>query len=1079
MQKPTRDIEDIYRLSPLQEVLLIQTLYAPGSGVYIEQAVMPFAGRVDLQAFRESWEHVAATYAVLRTSFFWEELQQPVQVVHRQVTLPFEERNLTVLSKEAQDAAVQQYIVEDRKRGFDLSQVPLMRFLFFHLSPESSLCVWTFHHIILDGWSVQTVMKKVAVAYEARVRGAAPPAEQIRPYSDYIEWLQQQDPAKASEYWRGLLRGVHAPTPFNVDRGRQTSGPGATFGEEQVVVPALTALRLKDLARQHRLTINTFIQGAWALLLTRYSNEPRVVFGAVVSGRPADLPGVESMVGMFINTLPLCIEGDGDAPVIEWLQRIQKQQVESRRYEYSHLMAIQQVSQIPPGMPLFDSILIFENFPIATSSWEEQKDNLKGSGLLERTNVPLSVMVIPATEILIKILYDGARFDADVVRRMLGHLRTALDDIARNPQRAVAEVQILTASERRLLVDEWNDTFVATPAGTVVDLLEAQCARSPQAVAFVDGDAEITFGELNAAANRLARHLLTLGVKAEAPVGICVERSIDFVIAMLAAFKSGGAYMPLDPTYPRERLEYMLADSAARVLLTTSSAPDLDSGEAAVFRLDADRERLQSYSEANAGVVIEPRDLACVFYTSGSTGKPKGVAIEHGQMLNRVHWVAHRFPFEPGEVSCQKSAANFLDSLWELVGPLLQGIRTVIIRDGAVRDASALVEELARHRITRLLLVPSLLRSLLDLYPDLQKRLPSLRSWTVSGEALPPPLAKRFREQMPGSVLYNIYGSSEAWDSLYFDPTRETISDTVAPIGRPIANMQAYILDERMQPVPIGVPGQLHIGGAALARGYLNQPELTARKFIQHPFSRRQGDRLFVTGDSARFLPDGTIEYLGRVDLQLKIRGFRVEPGEIEAVLLEHPSVRQAVIVANDLPSGDRRLVAYIVPRETPPPDVAELRRFLKTKLPEYMLPALFIALDELPLNRSGKLDRAALPHPDGQSLGSGRDIVAPRTETERVLAGIWSEVLGRRNGQIGVTDHFFADLGGHSLLATQLVSRVRNALRTELSLRAFFDAPTIEAVARDIDSATPARTAAAPGIQRLDRDRFRVNRPD
>jgi surfactin family lipopeptide synthetase C len=1081
MQNPTRDVEDIYRLSPLQEVMLVQTLFAPRSGVYVEQAMIPFAGRVNVAAFREAWEQVVGAHPVLRTSFFSEDLPQPVQVVHRKVTIPFEEHDLGTLPAEAKEQAIAKYLAEDRERGFDLSRAPLMRFAWFRLGPSLSRCVWTFHHIILDGWSVQALMKSVGLAYEARSRGAAPAIPRVRPYGDYIEWLQQQDPSRADEYWRELLRGIRAPTPFHVDRGRQAAGAGSVFAEEQTVVPALTALRLKDLARQHRVTMNTVMQGAWGLLLARYSNEQRVLFGAVVSGRPPDLAGVESMIGMFINTLPVCVAYEPGMRVVDWLQQIQKQQVESRRFEYSHLMQIQQVSSITPGMPLFDSILVFENFPISTSSWEEQKNHLKGSGLLERTNLPLSVMVIPASEILIKILYDTARFDAGTVRRMAGHLRAALEDMARSPEKPAGDVQILTAAERRQIVDEWSSNRSLTPPGTVVDLVQAQCARSPQAVAYTCGGTELTFGELNARANRLARHLQALGVRAETPVGICIERSLDFVVAMLAAFKSGGAYLPLDPTYPRERLEYMLADAGARVLVTTAASRALESGDnIAVFRLDEGGSVLQPYSDANLGTPVSSTQLACIIYTSGSTGRPKGIAIEHAAMLNRIHWVAAAYPFQPHEVACQKSAANFVDSLWELIGPLLQGVRTVIIPDAAVRDASALVDELARHRVTRILLVPSLLRALLDLYPGLQERLPQLRSWTSSGEALPATLAAEFRRRMPRSVLYNVYGSSEAWDSLCFDPAREKVSDEVAPVGRPIANMQAYILDARRQPVPVAVPGLLHIGGAALARGYLNQPQLTAEKFVPNPFSRDPAARLFVTGDLARYRPDGTIEYLGRADQQLKIRGFRVEPGEVEAAILRHPGVRRAAVIADEPSPGQKRLVAYIVPAAAPVPEAADLRRLLRTSLPEYMIPAVFVALDALPLLANGKLDRAALPQPDGDGLGSGREVVPPRTATERALTAIWRDLLGRKSESIGVHDHFFADLGGHSLLATQVVSRVRNTFRTELSLQRFFEAPTIEAVAQDIDAAAvQVQVPAAPGIQRLDRERFRVTRPE
>ena len=1058
--------------------MLIQTLYAPESGVYTQQSFFPLNSLVDLKLFRVVWEELTEIYSVLRTSFHWENLQQPVQVVHRSAKLSWEEHDLTPCEPDARRSAIQHYLAADRRRGFDLSQAPLMRLALLRLEPGESLCVWTFHHAILDGWSVQTLMKKMVALYEARARGAIAPPEKVRPYSEYIEWLQKQDAAEATAYWRRFLRGITEPTRFRVDRNVARAAADE-FAEKHASVPALTTSRIKELAGRHRLTVNTFVQGAWGLLLSRYSGARAVLFGAVVSGRPADLPGVESMVGMFINALPLRVTVAADAGIIDWLKGIQAQQLESRKYEYSHLLQIQEASEIPPGMPIFESVLVFENVPRA-SSWNTRQDYYQRSGLLERTNMPLTLMITPDTELVLNLFYSCRRFDALTIERMLGHLVTLLDEIARDSQRAVGEVEMLIPAERRQLLEEWNDTRHEMPAGTVVDLFEAQSTRTPEAVAFMAGDDRITFIELNRRANRLARHLQALGVGSETPVGICIERSIDFVVAQLAIFKAGGAYVPLDPAYPRDRLEYMLADAGVRVLLTVTSpsAVILRLKGLATFHLDVGDELLECHCDANLGSNPSPHQLACVIYTSGSTGRPKGVAIEHGQVLNRIHWMSEAYPFQPGEVAAQKTAANFVDSIWEFLGPLLQGIPSIIIRAEVVRDASALIEELARHRVTRLLLVPSLLRALLDLYPDLQDRLPDLRFWVSSGESLPPELAKRFRAQMPRSVLYNLYGSSEAWDSIWLDPTLETVSDDCAPIGRPIFNMQARILDGRMQPVPVGVSGELHIGGAGVARCYLNQAELTARKFIPDPFRPEPGARLYRTGDVARFLPNGTIEYLGRIDDQVKIRGHRVEPGEIEAVLSEHPDVKQAVVIADQIASG-KRLIAYVVPRGTPEPDAGELRRFMKLKLPDPMLPSVFIRLGALPLTPNGKLNRSALPRPDGDDMDAGRTIVAPRTETEQALRRIWSEVLGVRPEQVGIHDHFFADLGGHSLLATQLVSRIRNTLRTELPLRRLFETPTIDAVAREIDAATTSRTAAVPGIQRLDRERFRVTRPD
>jgi surfactin family lipopeptide synthetase C len=1078
MKQNLENIEDIYRLSPLQELMLFQTLYAPTSGVYLEQVSFPVTGPINVDALRQAWGQVAQLYPVLRTSFHWEDLQQPVQVVHRTVSVPWQERDLSGLASQARAQALRDHLLKDRKLGFDFKRAPLMRFAWFRLARNNYRCVWTFHHAILDGWSIQIVVRKVTEFYTALASGLAPDAQSSRPYADYIQWLSRQDTQAAASFWRQRLAGISAPTRLHIDHDAQIFfAPEDTFDEDHVEISALTTLHLKDLCRQHHLTLNTLLQGAWALLLSRYGNDADVLFGAVVSGRPADLPGVEQMVGMFINTLPVRVHVDTRSPLIDWLKTLQAQQLEARKFEFSHLIQIQELSDIPRRVPMFETMMVFENFPV-TTSWDDQKNVQKDARLLDQSNMPLSVMVVPASEILVKILYNCRRFDATTVRRVLGHLRTVLDAMASRFKLTVGELPMLTEAERRQVVEDWNRTRrnIDTSA-SLVDLFQAQCARTPDARALVCGPAQLTYAELNRCANRLAHHLLTLGVGPEVLVGICIERSFDFVIALLALFKTGGAYLPLDPTYPKQRLAYMLDDANVGIVLTLERfAEQVATSGRTLVRLDTDAVRLAEYPSADPPSRLTPQQLAYVIYTSGSTGQPKGVAVEHLQLLNRLHWMWRAYPFGPNEVSCQKTAANFVDSIWEFLGPLLKGSLTVVIPDDILRDTSRLVSELAQHCVTRLWLVPSLLRAMLDLYPDLQRRLPDLVFWVTSGEALTPELFRRFRVQMPKAVLYNLYGTSEVWDATWFDPTRETLADDQAPIGRPIDNVETYVLDEQLQPAPVGVPGELFVGGAGLARGYLNRPAQTCEKFIAHPFSKQHSARLYRSGDLVRWLPDGNLEYLGRRDHQVKIRGYRIELGEIEGALEEHPDIRQAVVLALAAADGAQRLVAYVVPANLPGPGMIELRRFLGTRLPEPMVPAQFVALEVIPLTPNGKIDRQALPRVGAAGSQPERVVTAPRNMTEQVLAGIWSEVLGLKPEQVGVKDHFFADLGGHSLLATQLVSRVRGSFHVELPLRSLFESPTIDALAREVESL--GRAVAAPrtlDIQRVDRERFRI----
>lgn len=1072
-------VEDIYPLSPMQEVMLFQTLYAPNSGAYMEQVTFPCSGSIHSVTLRQAWEQVAQLYTSLRTSFFWEDLDQPLQMVIDQVELPWVEHDLNMLPVAAREKAIQVYLEEDRRRGFDLSQAPLMRFAWFSLTPNEHWCIWSFHHLVLDGWSLQIVIQKVSEVYRALDLNVPFSPDVVRPFGDYVRWIQRQDSREASAFWRHRLAGIAAPTRFNIDRDSSIPhAPSHLVAAEDTVVPSLTTLHLKELCRQHSLTLNTFLLGVWALALSCYSNETDVLFGTVVSGRPADLSGIESMVGMFINSLPVRVHVDAIADVIPWLQEIQAQQLEMRKYEYSHLGQIQEVSDIPGGTQMFESVVVFENFPIA-----KFQENVKGqqqvSAVLEQSNLPLTIMVVPTTsQILIRILYSCDRFDAATVKQIAGHLRSALDAIATNPYYTVREVPILTIPERKQLLEDWNDTEQTIALNeSLTDLFEDQCARTADAVALQYEGARITYAELNAQSNRLAWHLKMLGVGSEVLVGICMDRSVDFYVALLATFKAGGAYLPLDPKYPKERLEFILKDAGVRLVLTQKRfAPALRTKRRKVFSVDAGAASLRKYPTTNLRSEIFSQQLAYVIYTSGSTGKPKGALGLHSATLNRFAWMWHKYPFAVGEVCCQKTSLGFVDSIWETLGPLLRGVPVVIVPEDEVKDCEQFIELLSANNVSRLVLVPSLLSVMLETGTNLASRLPALRCCVCSGERLPLELVHDFREKLPHVLLLNLYGSSEvAADVTYYEVSKRAHLSSVS-IGRPIANTQVYILNADFQPVPIGVPGELFVGGLGLARGYLNRPELTALKFVPDPFSNWPGARLYRTGDIAQFLPDGNVDYIGRVDNQVKIRGYRLELGEIEAVLAEHPAVNQVVVTAHGSTALDKQLVAYIVAGSKPAPSSIELRRFLKSKLPEYMMPAIFISLDSMPLTPSGKVNRQALPRPDDAGQRAERIILAPRNATEQSLTNIWSKILGRNSAQISMDDNFFVDLGGHSLLATQLVSRVRTAFKVELSLRHLFESPSIEALAQEIDGMGVASVAIPTEIQRLSRERSRVS---
>ncbi len=633
----------------------------------------------------------------------------------------------------------------------------------------------------------------------------------------------------------------------------------------------------------------------------------------------------------------------------------------------------------------------------------------------------------------------------------------------------------LLAEEQQLLLAKWNTTTADYPADqSIQQLFATQVDRTPDEIALILGQQPVTYRELNRQANQLAAYLRRLGVGRETLVGICMERSIEMVIGLLGILKTSGAYVPLDPAYPRERLAFMLDDAHPAVLLTQQHLLEKLPPHERIICLDTDWHVIAQESEENVPNGVGGETIAYMLYTSGSTGTPKGVLGTHRAAINRFCWMWKAYPFERDEVCCQKTSLSFVDSVWEIFGPLLQGIRTVIIPDPLVKDPPLLLQTLATHAVTRIVLVPSLLRVLLETSENLQDLLPLLKYWVSSGEALSLDLAKRFLKQMPTSILLNLYGSSEvAADVTYYD-VRAYTSEPGIPIGRPIANTQVYLLDEQMQPVPIGSAGELYVGGDGLARGYFNRPELTAARFVPDPFSNKPGARLYKTGDVARYLADGNIEYLSRLDHQVKLRGIRIELGEIESVLSQHAAVRQTVVMAREDLPGAMRLVAYVVLHEKQAASSDKLQNHMLKYLPDYMIPTAFVFLERLPLTPNGKLDRQALPAPQLARPTLSANFLAARTATEETIAVLWSQVLGIE--QIGIHDNFF-ELGGHSLLALQVLSQLQAVFSVEVPMHRFLEAPTVAQLAELLQQDQKQDVSSRkPSLRSISREGYRMS---
>ncbi|MEH2173668.1 non-ribosomal peptide synthetase [Nostoc sp.] len=876
---------------------------------------------------------------------------------------------------------------------------------------------------------------------------------------DIYELLSgQQNISKAEAFWRQILHGFTAPTSLVVDRyAGKLSNQKESYDEQHLQLSATVTAALHSLALQHYLTLNILVQGAWALLLSRYSGESNVVFGTLISGRPPALKGVESMVELLINTLPVRVQVCEEADLLPWLQQLQAQQVEREHYSYTPLVEIQGWSEVAQGMPLFESIVVFENDP-ADSYLQQQNPSLKVGRIntIEQTNYPLTVAAVLGQELSISIRYNTIRFEPAAISRMLGHFQTLLEAIVVNPRRHLQELPLLTEVERHKLLVEWNNTQIEYPQDKCIhQLFEAQVEQTPDAVAVMFEDQQLTYQELNCRANQLAHHLQALGIGPGVLVGICVERSIEMIVGLLGILKAGGAYVPLDPTYPEVRLTYMLSDLQVSVLLTQQTLiPRLPKHSERVVCLDTDWGVISQEKTANPVNGLQGSHLAYVIYTSGSTGIPKGVMIQHQSLVNFTEMARVEYEIDRRDRILQFASISFDAAAEEIYPCLTSGGMLVLRTDEILRSVPEFLQKSRDLQLTVLDLPTAYWHQIVSELASANLVLPeSLRLVIIGGEkALPEQV--RIWHTCVGSLprLVNTYGPTEAT----VVTTLCTLSRSVlanrqeVSIGVPVLNVQVYILDQYLQPVPIGVLGELYIGGAGLALGYLNRPDLTSEKFIPNPFSQEEGARLYKTNDLARYLNDGNIEFLGRLDEQVKIRGFRIEPGEIEAVLITHPKVQGTKVIAREDQPGDKRLVAYVVPYQGQSLILSELRRFLKQNLPEYMIPSAFVMLQALPMTPNGKVDSRALPTPDLSQRSLEVGYLPPHTPTEEVLVAIWNKVLGV---EVGIHDNFF-ELGGHSLKATQVMSRVKETFRLTLPVRCLFEEPTIVKLSKAIEKA-------------------------
>ncbi|ALN64398.1 non-ribosomal peptide synthase TIGR01720 domain protein [Lysobacter antibioticus] len=1044
---------DVLPLSPLQHGFLFHTLYdEQAQDRYIVQMAFTLSGPLDAARLRRAAQALLERHPNLRAAFLHHGLREPVQAIPCEVELPWQEHALDG-DEASRESALEVLLGEDQRRRFELGRGPLLRFTLIRDGSDRDgnsarhHLLFTSHHILLDGWSSPMLLQELFALY--RNDGDATALPQVAPYRDYLSWLSMRDRERSAAAWREALAGLAEPTRL-VAASTAATVPSAL----SLRLPASLGDALALQARRHQLTLNTLVQAAWAIVLGHLTRRDDVVFGVTVSGRPPDVAGIERMIGLFINTVPLRLQLRPQESLLELLQRLQLQQ--SGLLEHQHL-SLAEIQRIGGLGELFDSLLVFENFPVepsAVSHGGDQRDDieiaLRGNHGAAATHYPLGLSVtppVPGQPLHLDLSYRPDLLDAARVRGIAGRFARVLEAIAQAPDTRVAALDLLDDDEREQ-ARQRNDTARAVPDASAIALFEAQVARTPDAVALMFGEQRIAYAELDRRADRLARRLQAEGIGPDSIVGLCVERSPDAVVGLLGILKAGGAYLALDPDYPSQRLAYMLGDARPVAVVTQASLRSrLPESSARLILIDS--EDVVPDTPVRGSPL--PEHLAYLLYTSGSTGRPKAVMGTHRNVASRLHWDIET-DGEVEEIYAQKTTVNFIDVLWELFMPLIRGQRVLVLTREQATEPERLIEALAEAGATRIVLVPSLLRALLDSGIDLAARLPKLYYWSCSGEALSFELANRFKAALPNARLLNIYGTSEFWDATCFEARAEDSGDHGVPLGRMIDNMRAYVLDPFLRQVPVGAPGELYVAGNGLSRGYLRQAGLSAERFLANPFE--PGARMYRSGDVVRWREDGELEYLGRADHQLKIRGFRIEAGEIEALLAADDAVAQATVSVREDRPGQRQLVAYLVPAAGRQPDTQALREALAAQLPSHMLPSAWVAIERLPLLPNGKIDRKALPPADAPQRR------ASSTPQQQALCALFAEVL--ELDEVGIDDDFF-ELGGHSLLAPRLIGRIRGTLGAELSTRALFETPTVAALAQRLAEPLQALSSLQP----------------
>ena len=1008
------NVADVYPLSPMQEGMLFHTIAEPESGVYVDQVVITLVGELQLQRLAESIRRVFAKCESLRTAFIWDGVDQPLQIVRREVEFPVEIHDFQTRDENQQLLALQEMIDKNKTQPFELEQAPLIRAAICPCAENRAWLVFCFHHLILDGWSTHSLLERILDDYE---NGPREETQEFR-FRDYIEWMINQDHQHAAEFWKQELAGFTEPNVIGFGRFQSSAQQGSQ--QQKLSLSRELSEQLRRMTRKNRVTLNTVMQAGWSLIVGCYSGSDDVVFGTTVAARPLDLDGIEQGIGSFINTIPFRTLLEKDLRLEEWLARIQSQQAGYRSWEFSALVQVQKQAEIPPDSSLFESILVFENYPAS----ECQAGSIRISNIehFEQSNYPLAFLVVPADEIELIIISDRAKYSPEFVSRLLEHLQFLLERFVEDISRPLIELLSCLPPEQRKTLSDWNqvepDRANEEEAACIDQLIGQVTERNRDAIAAVFNGQTMTYGQLDDRSNQVARLLLEQGVELGEPVGLCVERSFEMLVGILGILKAGNCYVPLDVIYPQDHFQYVMDDAKIRVVLTSKSY--------AAFLPQSDQRKLVFFEELRVGDAskkpVQPESgnasdrLAYLIYTSGSTGKPKGVMISHQNLIHSTLARSEYYDHPPARFLLLSSFA-FDSSVAGIFWTLCTGGALILPKKDAEQDMVGLVELMQQEQATHLLCLPALYRLIVETAESTE--LDDLQVAIVAGESVSSEVVKQHFSVLPDVQLHNEYGPTEGtvWATAHRIVPADSKSSV--PIGKPIANVGVLLLDQDRNQVPLGGVGEIYLIGHGVSPGYLNRPALTKNSFVSVLGYDGQLHRAYRTGDLGCYRDDGVIIFCGRADRQVKVRGYRIELGEIESTLASLEEVDEAVVIVQKLSASSANRIHAFVTGDQLPQDRGYWINRLQHRLPEFMLPEVVMPLAEIPKLPNGKVDTTAPPAMESQT--SGVQYLPPRTGVEEKLAAIWAETLGV--ARVGIHDNFFS-LGGDSIISIQVISR-------------------------------------------------------